>query len=58
MTIWNIFRPFGILYGNLVYLACGHGIFFPFWYVWTDKNLATLNGDFLISILRGHDFKY
>jgi hypothetical protein len=27
--------PFGIVCGHLVY-------FFPFWYVWTDKNLATL----------------
>jgi hypothetical protein len=35
MTIWNNSRPFGIV--------CGHfGIFFPLWYVWTEKNLATL----------------
>jgi hypothetical protein len=32
MTIWNILRPFGIV--------CGY--FFPFWYVRTTKNLATL----------------
>jgi hypothetical protein len=28
ITIWNIFRSFGI--------------FFVFWYVWTKNNLATL----------------
>jgi hypothetical protein len=43
MTIWNIFRPFGIIYGLLAYVVCGHLVyFFTFWYVWTKKNLATL----------------
>jgi hypothetical protein len=45
MTFWNILRPFGkhnlwpfgIVFGNLSF-----GIFFPFWFVWTKKNLATL----------------
>jgi hypothetical protein len=35
MTIWSRLRPFLIYYGHSVY-------FFPFWYVWTKKNLATL----------------
>jgi hypothetical protein len=35
MTIWNILRPFGIIYGLLVQ-------FVVIWYVWTEKNLATL----------------
>jgi hypothetical protein len=28
----------------LVYVVCGHlhSIFFPYWYVWSTKNLATL----------------
>jgi hypothetical protein len=40
--------PFGIFYGNLEYFMAiwyslwSFGIFFPFWYVWTNKNLATL----------------
>jgi hypothetical protein len=35
MAIWYNLWPFGI--------ACGHFVyFFPFWYVWTKKNLATL----------------
>jgi hypothetical protein len=24
------------------YNMCSFGLFFPFWYVWTEKNLATL----------------
>jgi hypothetical protein len=41
LTIWNILRPFGILYGNLVQFVV---IWYMFqcWYVWTKKNLATL----------------
>jgi hypothetical protein len=44
---WNVFvfydhleylRPFGIIYGRL----WSFGIFFPYWYIWTKKNLATL----------------
>jgi hypothetical protein len=34
-------RPFGIRYGNMDRLRV-FGIFSPFWYVWTNKNLATL----------------
>jgi hypothetical protein len=33
-AIWCNFWPFGIDSGTY--------IFFPFWYVWTKKNLATL----------------
>jgi hypothetical protein len=35
MTIWNILRPFGKFYGNLVQFVVICGIFFPFWYIWT-----------------------
>jgi hypothetical protein len=35
-VIWNNLWPFGIVCGHLY-------IFFPFWYVWTKKNLATLS---------------
>jgi hypothetical protein len=47
---WNILWPLGILVGYLVYFNAiwyslsSFGIFFPFWYVWTEKNLATLVG--------------
>jgi hypothetical protein len=40
--------PSGIIYSHLVkfmfvwYSLWSFGIFFPFWYVWTKKNLATL----------------
>jgi hypothetical protein len=49
MTICNILRPFGIIYGRLVYVhnLGSFGIFFLIWYVWTKKNLATL-----ISVLQ------
>jgi hypothetical protein len=45
---WYILGPFGIFYGHLVlcmtvwYSLWSFGIFFPIWYVWTMKNLATL----------------
>jgi hypothetical protein len=43
MIIRNILWPFGIIYGSLVYLVCGHLLYiFLFWHVWTKKNLATL----------------
>jgi hypothetical protein len=32
---WYNLQPFGIVCGSF-------GVFFPFWYVWTKKNLATL----------------
>jgi hypothetical protein len=35
MAIWFNVLPIGVVCGPLVY-------FFPFWYVWTKKNLATL----------------
>jgi hypothetical protein len=28
MTIWNISWPFGIIYGRLVYIVCGHLLYF------------------------------
>jgi phosphotransferase system glucose/maltose/N-acetylglucosamine-specific IIC component len=34
-AIWYNLWPFGIF--------CGYLVFFTFWYVWTKKNLATLN---------------
>jgi hypothetical protein len=43
MAIWNILRPFGICNLQPFGIVCGHLVhFFPFWYVWTKKNLATL----------------
>jgi hypothetical protein len=41
MTIWNIFRSFGIIYDLLVKFVVIWYIF-TFWYVWTKKNLTTL----------------
>jgi hypothetical protein len=41
MTVWNIFRQFDIIYSLLVQFVVIWYIF-PFWYVWTKKNLATL----------------
>jgi hypothetical protein len=35
-AIWYILWPFCIVCGHMV------GILFPIWYVWTKKNLATL----------------
>jgi hypothetical protein len=35
-AIWYNLLPFGIFCGRLVY------VFFPYWYVWPKKNLATL----------------
>jgi hypothetical protein len=29
MAIWSIFWPFGIFYGTLVYVFCGHLVHFP-----------------------------
>jgi hypothetical protein len=44
MTIWNILRPFGIIYGRFgICSLWSFGVFFPFWYIWTKKNLATLD---------------
>jgi hypothetical protein len=44
MTIWSSFQPFLIFNGHLEYMLCmlSFGIFPPFWYVWTKKNLANL----------------
>jgi hypothetical protein len=43
MTVWNILRPFGIMYvWPFCYKLWSFGIFFPLWYVWTKKYLATL----------------
>jgi hypothetical protein len=35
MSIWYNLWPFDIVCGHLLYI-------FPIWYVWTKKNLATL----------------
>jgi hypothetical protein len=35
MATWYNVGPFGVVCGPLEY-------FFPFWYLWTIKNLATL----------------
>jgi hypothetical protein len=35
MAVWYNLWPSGIVCGHLLY-------FFPIWYVWTKKNLATL----------------
>jgi hypothetical protein len=43
MIIWNMSWPFGIMYGSLVKFVVIWYIF-PFWYVWTKKNLATMLG--------------
>jgi hypothetical protein len=54
---WYILWPFCIIYDHLVkYMAVWYsmwsfGILFPFWYVWTMKNLATLLGAFLKALL-------
>jgi hypothetical protein len=37
MAFWHNVCQFGKVCGHLVY-------FFPFWYVWTKKNLATVGG--------------
>jgi hypothetical protein len=41
MTIWNILRPFDIIYSLLVQFVAIWYIF-RFWYFWTKNNLATL----------------
>jgi hypothetical protein len=52
-TIWNILRPCGILHDRLVYLVWVNLVYsFPFWYVWTKKNLATLGCIRLTEIKR------
>jgi hypothetical protein len=42
MTIW-IFYSLIVYFVVVWYSLCSFGIVFPFWYVWTKKNLATLN---------------
>jgi hypothetical protein len=44
-AIWYNLWQFGIVCGHLVYI-------FPFWYVWTKKNLATLGQTLYVSSLR------
>jgi hypothetical protein len=42
-SIWNILKPFGKVDVHLVYLSCGHLMyFFTVLVSCTDKNLATL----------------
>jgi hypothetical protein len=42
MTIWDILRPFGLMKDCLVEFVVIGYILSRFWYVWADKNLATL----------------
>jgi hypothetical protein len=43
IAIWYTLLPFIIMYVWPFGVVCGPcGIFFPFWYVWTKKHLATL----------------
>jgi hypothetical protein len=60
MTIWNILWPFGIIYGCLVYVVCGHllyfsrfGMFGPrrIWQPWRGNNV------FKESFFRGRQQK-
>jgi hypothetical protein len=54
MTIWDILGPLGIIYCHLVwYSLWSFGTFFPFWYVWNTKNLATL----ALTQIRRHNNK-
>jgi hypothetical protein len=42
-AIWYKLWPFGLVRGHLLYVVCGHLVyFFPIWHVWTKKYLATL----------------
>jgi hypothetical protein len=41
MTIWNIFRTFGV-FMTIWYILCSFGTFFPVLVSCTNKNLATL----------------
>jgi hypothetical protein len=43
ITIWNFIRHL-VSYKAVWYSLRSFGKFFPFWYVWTKKNLATLIG--------------
>jgi hypothetical protein len=60
MTIWYNFKA-------IWYSLWPFGVFFPFWYVWTEKNLATLLLKRTSSIrdkkrkyknARKHDFRF
>jgi hypothetical protein len=49
LAIWYLLWPYGIFYGNLVYIFYGHmvcfprfGTFLPVLVCCTNKNLATL----------------
>jgi hypothetical protein len=43
MIFGNVLRPFGIRNLQPFGIVCGHLVhLFPFWYVWTKENLATL----------------
>jgi hypothetical protein len=41
MIVWDILWPFGMMYSSFCCSLWSFGTFFPFWYVWTKKNLAT-----------------
>jgi hypothetical protein len=57
---WYILWPFGIFYGLLVlfmsvwYSLWSFVIFFPFWYVCTKKNLATMRRSTLRAWVTGY----
>jgi hypothetical protein len=51
MTIWNILRPFA-LFMTVCYKLWSFCIFFPRWYVWTKKNLATLLTTFACKLIK------
>jgi hypothetical protein len=42
MAIWSISRQFHGYVVAIWFILWLNGTFFPFWYVWTDKNLATM----------------
>jgi hypothetical protein len=42
VDIQSIFLPFGIFYGHLIYVFCGHLVYFPDVVCFTKKNLAAL----------------
>jgi hypothetical protein len=65
MSVWYILWQFGIFYGSLVYFMAvwytgrlwPFGIYFPFWYVWTKKNLANL-GSWALTKESSNDYSF
>jgi hypothetical protein len=52
-TLWNILL--GLFYGR--YSLWSFAIFFLFWYVWTNKNLATLHLKFIYAQTKSERWK-